>query len=819
MSSPHETTRTCLYDIHRATKRGNIVQEWTERYLEAWWEKGGAHAQDCQKEKEGTNKSPGTSPAKSPKHGGTSILSNGEAPSIPGDGFNPCLVGPLVGFNEEEAAGNDDEDLPASSRLSKNLVEVLTDKGALSYYIQYLDACEAASLVRFWLDVECFRSAALDTPTRISLTYEQLEGMTPHCKSTKETADKLLSPDTPLKPPIQQEESILEPCSKLFSSHSYESNSGDFKRQVSPPLLSNNSVVYQDTCEPSQSMVPVCDHKVDSDIRPAPQDLNSRSVNLCECGRYISNSDSDAVISISNCKHILNNISMEMGDQVVSDFASAGSRSEADISRDGPLDRRSSDTSPKSPCQCYNVAQSSVNDAVRIYRTYIGHGATHPIPLSEEVKTRVAANICVQDNQLDPECFTEAQNIIYQIMDKETFCEWLLHHRATGPQFLSRILAMDEATFNKNSSQSLQPAHLGQHKSKCYPGGPFAMYINDFLRSEFHCKHQIDVLTSSKVTLFDILYNDTALFYFMEFIEQEGHHSLLEFWLAAVNFRQQLLNKVDNYDPMEAQNDAMILYDNEALIWFESQSCLSKPREWLCWCVRVCIPSDEERSRFFSLQATSPLGFNDRVRIEMEHNICREEGPLPDCFQKPVKIVTKVLEKNFLQPFLTSQLYFRYLSELINTIQANPPLLTRHRRTGSECSSEFSISTQNTLLAMEDSAPPRKILRNVDHHELSIDLQQLYDPDSLWRRRHHNSHKHVELGGLSFGRINEMGRFETDFEPEPGKKGESKITKVMKKLVNMEEDKAKEEVAWQIAEQIVKDITSLTLGGQETSQS
>nr|CAD7412957.1 unnamed protein product [Timema poppensis] len=47
MSSPHETTTTCLYDIYRATKRGNIVQEWTERYLEAWWEKFGAHAQDC----------------------------------------------------------------------------------------------------------------------------------------------------------------------------------------------------------------------------------------------------------------------------------------------------------------------------------------------------------------------------------------------------------------------------------------------------------------------------------------------------------------------------------------------------------------------------------------------------------------------------------------------------------------------------------------------------------------------------------------------------------------------------------------------------
>nr|CAD7265358.1 unnamed protein product [Timema shepardi] len=36
-SSPHEIKTTFLYDIHQATKRGNIVQEWTERYLETWW--------------------------------------------------------------------------------------------------------------------------------------------------------------------------------------------------------------------------------------------------------------------------------------------------------------------------------------------------------------------------------------------------------------------------------------------------------------------------------------------------------------------------------------------------------------------------------------------------------------------------------------------------------------------------------------------------------------------------------------------------------------------------------------------------------------
>ena len=34
--------------------------------------------------------------------------------------------------------------------------------------------------------------------------------------------------------------------------------------------------------------------------------------------------------------------------------------------------------------------------------------------------------------------------------------------------------------------------------------------------SEFHCKYQIDVLTSGRVYLADILYNDVATFYFME---------------------------------------------------------------------------------------------------------------------------------------------------------------------------------------------------------------------------------------------------------------------------------------------------------------
>jgi A-kinase anchor protein 10 len=355
-----------------------------------------------------------------------------------------------------------------------------------------------------------------------------------------------------------------------------------------------------------------------------------------------------------------------------------------------------------------------VDDALRIFNTYVSHEATCPVRVPDVARDRVVAAICSDVGMVDAECFTELQTFVFQTMEKE--------------------------------------------------------YFNDFLRSDFYCKHQIDVLTSGNIDLADILYNETALFYFMEYMEQEGNQSLVEFWLAAVNFEQHLRDKKGNYDSVEAQNDAIVLYD-----------------------------------KYFSLQATCPLGFSDKIRFYVEHNICREEGPQPDCFRKPADIVFYVLEKNFLKPFLTSELYFKYLSELINTVQSSPSLLPRSRKSGSECG---SISIHNTLLAMEDTAPPlRKIIRNVDDREMSIDSRQLYDPDSLWRRR--------QQTGLNFGRINAMGRFETDIEPEPDRKEESRITKVVKKLVNMEEDKAKEEMAWQIAEMIVKDITSLTLSGSE----
>lgn len=257
--------------------------------------------------------------------------------------------------------------------------------------------------------------------------------------------------------------------------------------------------------------------------------------------------------------------------------------------------------------------QSVVDFALGIFKKYIALEAVQNVRCSEEIRNEVIENICNTEKILSADCFEKVQNHVYETMDRE--------------------------------------------------------YFQSFLSSDCFCKHQIDVLTSGNVALEDILYNETALFYFMEFLEQENNRSLLEFWLAASNFQQQLYDQKEFFDPVEAQSDAVVLYD-----------------------------------KYFSLQAHCPLGFSDKVRFAVEQNICGENGLMLDCFHLPLKIVEQVLERNYLKPFLASQLFYKYLSELISTVQSYGihNSFENDKNSPSDCSSERSFSTSSTFLAMEN---------------------------------------------------------------------------------------------------------------------
>ncbi|XP_057206873.1 A-kinase anchor protein 10, mitochondrial isoform X1 [Triplophysa rosa] len=361
--------------------------------------------------------------------------------------------------------------------------------------------------------------------------------------------------------------------------------------------------------------------------------------------------------------------------------------------------------------ELYDKLMKSIErDAVSIFTKYISPDAARPIPITEQIRNDIVAKICGEDGQVDPNCFVIAQSVVFSIIEQQHF--------------------------------------------------------NEFLRSHYFCKYQIEVLTSGSVFLADILFCESALFYFSEYMEKEDAMNVLQFWLAAENFQDQLAAKNGQYDGQEAQNDAMILYD-----------------------------------KYFSLQATNPLGFGDSVRMEIESNICREGGPLPDCFNTPLRQAWTTMEKVYMPGFLSSNLYYKYLSDLINSVRvdefvggnANTPSLGWTPESYRNSSvTEGSQGQQGTKKAAV------KILKNFDE-AITVDIASL-DPESLYQRPY--------AGRMTFGKVNELGQFIREAEPEPDVKKSkgSMFSQAMKKWVQGNSDEAQEEMAWKIAKMIVNDV-------------
>lgn len=340
-------------------------------------------------------------------------------------------------------------------------------------------------------------------------------------------------------------------------------------------------------------------------------------------------------------------------------------------------------------------------------------------------------------------------------------------------------------------------------------------YLNAFLESGFYCKYTFEVLSSDSLTLRDILCSEMALFYFMEYLEQKGKRHTLEFCVSASHFLRTTSGSTTS-----SQQDAVVLYQ-----------------------------------KYFSLEATCSLSLSDKVRFLIEEQICSTEvDVITRCFELPSRIVERFLERQYFQGFLRSPLYAKFLSELVGKIGSNPAeeasgnfgilagrkqIFTNdrrtaaganqrrgHRKTFSDVTSDSTnrakqqhspfISSQNTLLAMPDANFHRKRLTTTTssggNDLMLIDSRQLYNPDLLWRRN--------SVAGLTFGRVDPLGRYERDFDmAEPPQDDDrwskNRLKKAMRKLVNLPEDKAQEELAWQVAEMIVKDITSVTMNGGE----
>lgn len=679
-----------------------------------------------------------------------------------------------------------DSPMRTSSRLSKTLLEILHDKEALPHFIQYMESRNTGRYVRFWLDAKSFQTAAwtrIQTHSLNALAKSSLAEI-----SRNGTVTPVSSSSHP--PPLSS--AVTFPTStstSLSSSHSCVNGSPQL--EDTSASCKGSEAIAVDRWEPTASTTtrPTVPSSFPAALTCVHPQTSTTSSSSSSSPCYASPCGPDPGLPDKMDDTWTPNKDVTVGDPV------AYATPEGDIpffpvqeknKADDPSCSEGNQQTTSSPATAVitntnsngngsgpgsteitpgNSGQSNTNkinmgqkllssiekDAVSIYTKYISFDASHPIGITDELRNETTSKICQEDGKVDPQCFVDCQQYVLERMEND--------------------------------------------------------YYADFLHSVFHCKHQINVLTSGKVYLADILYNDTAIFYFMEFMEQENAIKLFQFWMAAENFQQHLSLSHGCYDGLQAQDDAMVLYD-----------------------------------KYFSLQATEPLGFDDKIRLEVESNICREGGPLPDCFAKPKNMVLRVIEKVYFPSFLSGDLYYKFLSELINTVQlANDLPQKSRKRLGSDASSEHSAGSQstgaesvgsrNTLLAT-DTSHLKKAL-----NKMQVDLRidsVLLNPDSLWKRSapgssssasslcchsstsdtsHHPTHNEPKM---SFGRINDLGQFVSEYDPEPELE-RKKSSMFFRKRKDRE--KEQEDMAVQIAQMIISDVTSITQANQKPSYS
>ncbi|KAM7354448.1 A-kinase anchoring protein pkaap isoform 2-T5 [Cochliomyia hominivorax] len=398
------------------------------------------------------------------------------------------------------------------------------------------------------------------------------------------------------------------------------------------------------------------------------------------------------------------------------------------------------------------ISMASVQDALTIYQKYLSGNSTQRIEIPVDILSKLSLILCKKEMDeencaITSDCFTEAQHYILNKLEKE--------------------------------------------------------FLNDFLQSTYYAKYCVELIQGHNLNINDILHSEVTLFYLMEYLEQQQERDCLDFWSSAINYRKSYLTQEAQIrNEKEAQADAMIIYE-----------------------------------KFFSLQNEAKLWSSNKLRSHVEACICTE-GLVFYCFDLPLKVAAKYLECKYLKMFLKSSLFANYVNELKTRIEESEseyqesfnklhnlhrPLRrcvsdktsNRHRKTLSDCTldKKLPISQHNTLLASMDQHSS-----HLKQFQLNIDSSQFTNPDLLWHRSNSNN--------LKFGRVNSLGRYERDFiSPSDALQHTSlksshnwslalngnKIKNAMRKLVHLPDDNVQEEIAWQVAEMIVKDVTSVTM--------
>ncbi|XP_069962996.1 A-kinase anchor protein 10, mitochondrial isoform X2 [Bactrocera oleae] len=609
------------------------------------------------------------------------------------------------------------------SRLAMSISSIVSDPNCLTYFVQFLDTMNALPLLKFYLDTENFKTAALGHLKAEQQSDEQgtlgSKKELQECKDFKTLARIDLENKDEINATCTQDDDKVPELKSFFDLSMRQPLTDDEKSQI---YAETNKQIYQCTENNNRTK-------------------NSKEKNI-------------------DCLY-------EGGEnKLCSDVSNARIATE----------------------KCINPA--SVNDAIAIYQKYLIADANQFISLPVDILSEISLIIC-QRAEIEKETSSPNQSKVESMPTIPPTC------------FVE--------------AQCYVLDHLER------------VYLNEFLQSSFYGKYSVELIENGnpELSIYDILYSEATLFFFMEFLEQHNERECLDFWTSAINYRKSYISadrdtenaslqktdksNIPNIAQLEAQGDAMIIYE-----------------------------------KFFSLQSEDRFWLSDRLRSQVEERICAADR-VAYCFDLALQLVAKYLERKYFQDFLKSQLFQNYLNELkfkIHEVNVSARTTdddkvtssatagesfskTLHRKTLSDCSdgSRREVFRHNTLLAMDGNKLPQTRIKGIQQgtgSAMHIDARHLLNPNLLWRRS-----QSVDGVALKFGHINELGRYERDFEAVDDVGGEAasssrqnwplrlsgnKIKSAMRKLVHLPEEKVQEEIAWQVAEMIIKDVTSVTLG-------
>ncbi|VDK39558.1 unnamed protein product [Taenia asiatica] len=167
----------------------------------------------------------------------------------------------------------------------------------------------------------------------------------------------------------------------------------------------------------------------------------------------------------------------------------------------------------------------------------------------------------------------------------------------------------------------------------------YSSLFPDFLKSDLFSEFCAEIIVNDQLTLNDVLFEESLLVGFIEFLAGDPTSILLTFLMAVNAYKKEfteLMLKKDHAESVDERHQ-QLLHDATTI------------------CAKYLSPASDD---FMGLTLEQYRGVLDAA--------CTEKEPRENCFDDLYKLVYKTVEKNILPSFFVSAPFSRYRDKFVN---------------------------------------------------------------------------------------------------------------------------------------------------------